>query len=253
MRHSEPRKSLEREARLPDAQTTQTVTTTAVLSGKAPTGPALARSGIPARFLILAALATGLSSEAVVRADILTDPSQLNGANTLIDFESLSVGTVSNPLILAGATFSGLGTLEVSSSLPWSPPPVVYGNVLLSYNTSQYLDMRIDFDSPVSEIGFGMWDPNFAGNYLRVYDAGDTLLESVEFPVGAPGGSFAAFRGIRRSSDEISYAILDISSGSEFYGIDNVSFGAHAIPEPGGIGAVLAVATAGLMTRRKRQ
>lgn len=206
----------------------------------------------PCRFFLWAALFAWLISPALSQADILTDPSQLSGTNTLVDFEALAEGGVSNPLAIAGAVFSGPGPLEVVNSLPYGPPPVVFRHVLRTYNGS-YQDLRIDFASAVSEVGFGMWDPNLGGNYLRVYGLGDNLLESAEFPTGAPGGGYASFRGIRRPVNEIAYAILNLSSPSEVYGIDNVSFGANAIPEPAGLGAGIAVATAGLMTRRTRR
>ncbi len=194
-----------------------------------------------------------LTAAEVAQADILTDPSEMSDSNTLIDFESFAAGPVGSPLEISGATFSGAGSLEIIDSSPYSPTPVVHRNVLRGHDGSQSLDMMIVFSTPVSEIGFGMWDPNLAGNFLRVYDANDVLLESAEFPTDSPGGHFAAFRGIRRSSNEIAYATLDLAATNEYYGIDNVSFGATAVPEPSGLLVVLLGGSYFVMARRERR
>lgn len=205
------------------------------------------------RFCCFIGLCLLLIAPQATRADILTDPSQMNSNNTLIDFEAFAVGPIGNPLSISGVTFSGTGSLEILDASPYSPTPVVHRHVLRSFDDSQSLNMRMDFSTPVSEIGFGMWDPNLAGNFLRVYDANDVLLESAEFPTDSPGGHFAAFRGIRRSANEIAYATLDLAAPNEYYGIDNVSFGASAVPEPSSFFVGLLGAAYFLTTRRVRR
>jgi len=96
---------------------------------------------------------------------------------------------------------------------------------------SPYVDLRIDFVGAIGEVGLGWFDPNFSGNRLEVYSSSNSLLEFAEIPTGPTGGSFAAFRGIRRSQNDISYAIARVSNSNDVYSIDNVSFGT-AVPEP---------------------
>lgn len=201
--------------------------------------------------LILASLAC---TQCISNAAVLTDESQLSSGNTLIDFEMFSPGTVSNPFVIGNATFSSSQFLSIEDATPYSPPPRVVHHVLRANSGTgifdhPYVDIRIDFASPVSQVGLGWWDPNIAGNELLVYNAAGVLLESAPIPTGPPGGGFATFRGISRPANEIAYAIMHISGGNDIYGIDNVSYG--QVPEPSC--AMLMLASGLVCLRRNRR
>lgn len=199
------------------------------------------------------------------RADILTSSSQLSPTNTTLDFESFPAGLTSNPLVIGDASFSSvtpLAIIDISSF--GAHGSTVFRNVLRPnganpLGVSGYTDIRIDFASPIGEIGLGWFDPNFVGNSLDVYDSSNTLLESAPIPTGPIGGSSAAFRGIRRSTNDIAYAITRVSSPDDVYGIDNVSFGtvSAAVPEPSSVVlfacGLSAAGVVNLRSRRARQ
>ncbi|MEX2316057.1 MAG: hypothetical protein WD669_02825 [Pirellulales bacterium] len=171
-------------------------------------------------------------------ADVLTDPSQLTAGNTLIDFESFSEGLVSNPLVIGGATFSSTQPLYILDVTGFGADGTeVFHDTLRSSSnpnpsSAGYTNIRIDFAQPVSEIGLGWFDSNFSGNRLEAYNSSNSLLEFAAIPTNPVGGCCADFRAIRRTANEIAYVITNVSSSSDVYSIDNISFGAHGIPEP---------------------
>lgn len=189
------------------------------------------------------------------QATILTDESQLNGGNTLIDFEGLTAGGQSNPLTIGAATFSSSNVLNVWDISSYSANGThVFHKTLRSASSTApgYVDIRIDFATAMSEVGLGWFDPNFTGNKLRAFNSNTGFLEEAAIPTGPTGGRFAAFRGIRRSVDEIDYVICQVAASSDVFSIDNVSFGAHApVPEPFTM-ALMGLGVAGAWRRRKR-
>lgn len=187
-------------------------------------------------------------------AEILTDQSQLSANNTLINFNSLTPGVLSNPFTVGDATFSSPMSLSIVNTSPYLSTPEVNGMALVSSIgglSSPFADLRIDFSTAVSEIGLGWWDSNNVGNELRVFDSANNLLEFAAMPTGQTGGVFGTFRGIRRSSADIAYAVAHVSNSDDYYGIDNVSFGITAVPEPSS-GILLGIATVGLLSRYRR-
>lgn len=106
-------------------------------------------------------------------------------------------------------------------------------------------DMRLDFDSPQSTVGFWVIDSDFYDARLRFFDSSGNLLETLIVPEQAEGG--AVFRGVSLLSPTISYLIIDGSDsgplGSTF--IDDLYF----IPEPTMLG--LMILGGAVLLRRK--
>ena len=121
--------------------------------------------------------------------DILTDPGELSETNTILDFESLSSGAISNPLAIGDATFSSSTEMFINDVSGFGADgSFVSGNTLASDNfTESYVDIRMDFADDVGEIGLGWFDPNFFGNRLEVYSSSDSLLEVTDVPTGPVG------------------------------------------------------------------
>lgn len=188
-------------------------------------------------FLAVSFLGTSLAAAAT-----LSSESELGPDNTLINFESLSPGQITPaPLVIGEAIFSSTSGLYIQDVSSYTPSSEVSGKVL--YTGSNAGLIRIDFASPVGQVGMGFWELNFSdSNFLRVYNSSDTLLESVALPGVPTGGAFAVFRGISRSTNDIKYAVVEFSDLYPYYGIDNVSFG-PAVPEP----SVSALVAAGSM------
>ncbi|MBL9151910.1 MAG: VCBS repeat-containing protein [Verrucomicrobiales bacterium] len=171
----------------------------------------------------------------------LTDRSQLSPGNTEIDFDDQTLGVAANPLTISGLTFSSVENLHIyqPSADGYSPPADLVSGRLLRANPDvlfsfPYSDIRINFATPVAEVGFSWWDATFGDNAIEVYDSQGQLLESALFPAAGSGGSVASFAGIRRSSNEIAYAIARVSAANEVGGIDKISYG---FADTGGGGA----------------
>lgn len=179
-------------------------------------------------------------------ATVVTSPSALHPASTLIDFESFPVGTL-EPITSHGATITtyerasnNSGPQAVAAPLPHQVqfPGIFTGN----YFAPGVHHFLIEFDSPVSQFGVGIHDPNYDGNEIRVFDSAGNLIKSVtsmsgdpDFPTGPVGGVFSTFVGFVRPTADISYVEVHNAPG-DLLGIDNVMFfpgnGTGAIPEP---------------------
>ena len=162
---------------------------------------------------------------------------ELNPSNTFIDFETLSFGPQSNPLTISGARFSSPTILNITDITSISIiladekfPTLNGGRVLVTVtapdlNGFPYVDTTIEFDQPVSEIGFGWGDPNLVGNVLSAFAGDGSLLEQVTPALHPAGGCCASFVGLRRSSNEIAKVLIHTAAPHDWYWIDHVSFG----------------------------
>ena len=110
--------------------------------------------------------------------------------------------------------------------------------------------LTINFNSPVYEIGFGLFDPSYIGTGFEAFNInGDSLTGFVQSAVDIPGGSFASYMGIRESSNIISSVVLTAASG-DLVGLDNISF--SSVPIPGAIW-LLGSGFAGLIVARRKK
>ena len=193
---------------------------------------------------LLPVLALAAAYGAPAGAVPITSPGELVGPLRVIDFNSLSPGPVSSPITLSGVTFSGsLSAIDTdpfgattSASFPTFVSSIALG---LPDAVSALPNYTIAFASPVAQVGFGLFDPNFVGNTINAFDSGGTLLETTSpdalFP---PGGTGADYLGFVRSSGDI--ARIEIVAATDTTGtvvdalwIDNLSFSTTPAPEPG--------------------
>ena len=173
----------------------------------------------------------------------LTPPAELLGPQTVIDFNTLAAGSLPSPLILSGVTFSGFlsfanTVIDTDGFLASTNFPAFVSDKALGIaDTNPNLpNFTIAFASPVAQVGFGLFDPNFPGNLISAYNSGGILLETTSpdalFP---PGGSGADYVGFVRGSADI--ARIEIVAGvsgntTDALWIDNLAFSSTPVPEP---------------------
>jgi hypothetical protein len=206
---------------------------------------------------LLGMLAAALAAGATATATPITEPNQIV-PQTVIDFDSLAPGGYGSPIVISGVTFSG-GDLHVidtdgfgaSTSFPNYVSDKALGRPQLSSQPPPY---TITFSSPVAQVGFGLFDPNFAGNLIKAFDTAGNLLETTApdalFP---PGGSGADYLGFSRSSADIKRIeiIASFDTTTDALWVDNLAFSTAPIPEPGTF-LLLGTGVAGLLARRRR-
>jgi hypothetical protein len=188
----------------------------------------------------------------------ITEPTQLASPQYLIDFNSLT-NLVTSPVSLAGGvTITGTSISIVDTddfAASSSYPSYVSGYALgIPQDPGPGIGIyTIAFASPVWQVGFGLFDPNFAGTLIRAFNAQGALLETTSpdalFPTGGSGADYVGF--VRGSAD---IARIEITPGIHTSGsmdalwIDNLAF--STVPAPG-LPALLALGLAGLVLRRR--
>jgi len=195
-------------------------------------------------------------------AAVVGDPSGLSASSVVIDFESLPVGT-SEPIIIGGVTISTFdreGTndpREIAAQRSTQYPGIFEGQF---FGMGRH-DFRIEFATPVSQAGLGVFDPNYDGNALLAFDAMGDLIDIAvsaagdpNFPTGPVGGSHSTFVGFVRPTADIArielWNIFNPAEGkTDLLGIDSIRYfaggGTVVIPEPGSI-VLLAIGCLGL-------
>ena len=169
----------------------------------------------------------------------ISDPSQLDPASTVIDFESFTVGT-SEPIVINGVTITDDNPLVTSSIQPqeWTQYPGIFEGQYFGLGIGDR-GFVIEFASPVSQFGMGVFDPNLTGNILRALDSNGNVLEQVvsnidpEFPIGPTGGVFSTFVGFSRLQLDIQRIELIHVTG-DWLAIDNVTY-STVVPIPSAV------------------
>lgn len=170
------------------------------------------------------------------------------GSIGTIDFESAPLGTFTSLAVAPGVTASGPAGLSINNTPNFPSAPSLDG-----FNTtpggSQYVEdqagtLTFTFDSPVQ----------FFGAYLtglQSYYAQDTITfsdgatQTIDAPEGGTNGSIGAvdFVGFTDAGASISSVTITSNTGgagTDYIGVDDVSYQVGAAPEPASIGLMLA-------------
>lgn len=161
----------------------------------------------------------------------------------VVDFESFAVGT-SGPIKVGPMTVSSPSWTVRSQG--FTQFPGIFEGQYFGFGPNSF---TIEFVGDMRAVGFGLFDPNFSGTRLEVFDRGGTLLETV-FPLTGPiGGGFSTFTGVQRVTAEIARIVVTPQSG-DFLAVDTIAWdaGVPAVPVPpaaglliGGLGMLAAV------------
>lgn len=84
------------------------------------------------------------------------------------------------------------------------------------------MNFLIDFSVDVSDVGFGLFDPNFSTTIVRAFDRGGDLLEALNPPTGPIGGTFSTYVGFSRTQGDIAQVVVE--QFGDLLGVDNISW-----------------------------
>ena len=147
---------------------------------------------------------------------------------TVIDFDNLTDGTpVSNQYAGVNfAPFNGGIPLAAAESFPYSLFNLLSVDALPN---SAGGGVSIGFANPQHGMAFWYNDSQFAGNFATIYGTSNQVLGSYE--LAFPHPTEWLFVGFTSSNNDI--ARIDIAMGdADRVTLDNVQFGAAAVPEP---------------------
>ncbi|MBL9120874.1 MAG: hypothetical protein JNL80_13265 [Phycisphaerae bacterium] len=164
-------------------------------------------------------------------AAVIVSPDQLDPSSAVIDFESLSIGPVTNPLVIGDITFSSGPGLGIVSVLGYPANGTeVFGATLQPLPSGGfsggggYTPITITFARPASQVLFAWFDPNFGGNVAQALDSDGAVLEVGAVQTGPPGGCCAAYIGFVRSTADIASVRVVPAGTGDVYSIDNVHY-----------------------------
>ncbi len=166
------------------------------------------------------ALFITLVGAAPARATPITQISSMEPNHALIDFESFAFNE-KVPIVTQGATLSSSSPTWRVRKMGYTQHPGIYEGQHFGFGIAT---VTIVFDKPVSQIGTGVFDPNYVGNTAYAYDKDGNLLESFDgIATGPTGGIHSAFVGFIRAKAEIKTFVFQGAPG-DWFGIDNVRF-----------------------------
>ena len=154
-------------------------------------------------------------------ADPIASYGDMNPDHELIDFESIPAWTPT-PFTTQGVTFSSAWAPHEQSVRPWHHYPSLpglFGGHALGHD---YPPISMEFDTPVQEVGMGVFDSDWTVSSLQIYDEDDTLLETIWVPQG-----YAVFVGCVRPQPDIKRVVFMpcySMGGCEISSIDMVRF-----------------------------
>lgn len=194
-----------------------------------------------------------------VSATPITEPEQLIGPLTFIDFNNVTTVPSNGILTLSGVTITGVTSLISVDRFTASTryPTYVGGNAIGAPDGNPAPpNFRITFDNLVSQVGFGLFDTNFTNppTFINVFDKNGLLLESTSpDALFQPGGSGADYVGFVRSDADISFLeIVAATQGSslDLLWIDNLSFRTTPVSVPAPASILLMISFTLLAARK---
>jgi hypothetical protein len=186
----------------------------------------MAASKGPSKSFFLLSLLTVMSFD--THAEFIRSVSELNSSSTLVDFESVDVGTL-GPISSDQMTVSSSNPEDGIRPQEYTQFPGIFEGHYFGLGPNDYF---IDFENPVAEVGFGLFDPNYFGNIIRILDVNGNELEravsGTDFPIEESGGFHSVYVGFVRGSNEISRVeIIHIAPEGvtpDWLALDNVSW-----------------------------
>lgn len=144
-------------------------------------------------------------------------------------------------LTIGNVTISGINNLIDTNAYAAAAnfPTYTSGTALGTADTNPALpNFTITFSSAVAQVGFGLFDPNYAGpapNLISAFDAMGNLLETTSpdalFP---PGGSGADHVGFVSHPADIARVeiVATYNPGGDAFWIDSLSYRATPVSAP---------------------
>ena len=126
-------------------------------------------------------------------AALVSDPTGLSDSIIDIDFDTTFPDSINGVEISGGYGYEDSNRWTAATSYP----DFISGNMLIISSTSQEIKTSIEFSTPVSGVGFGLFDSNFEGTGFEAFDIlGNSLTGGfVQSSTGHPGGGFCILYG----------------------------------------------------------
>ncbi len=203
--------------------------------------------------LTTAALAIALIGGAAQAATINT-PGTFAPTQAIVDFEDTAAATF-GPLTFGDLTISAAASGQRVNRQGFTQFPDIFEGQYFGFAATTF---TLAFAVDVSDVGFGLFDPNVQGTRIDAFDRAGNLLETLMPPLGPTGGVFSTYVGFSRATGDIA-RVQAVAAGNDILGVDTIAWrtAAAAPPSPIPVPASLPLLLAGIgglgwVARRRR-